>query len=501
MLIKKILNSRLALVFFMPFLLGLLSVFTFQPFNLTIINFLIIPSLFLMLTYVNKKSKNIYRKKPYLINLFSLTFDDDFRHLIPFTIIILPIFLGLFFGIGTIIVGPFLKNNFASILFFCASFAFIDYLRSKILTGFPWNLWAYSWSWSTEILQALNIFGLFSFNLLTITIFCLPLFIIIKKKFNLSIFFLLIFLFFSNYIYGSYTINKNNKELNTLNSNKKITTNIKLVSPNFDLKYNLSHSDIKELISKLIRYSEPENKETIFIWPEGVFTGYSLIDIKEYKSLFVEKFSDQHIIIFGVNTYDEQSNKNFNSLIAVNNKLEIIYQYKKKKLVPFGEFLPFENYLNKYGLKKITHGYGSFAKGDNQKNLTIDNLNILPLICYEIIFTELVQRADKKTNLIVNISEDAWFGGSIGPYQHFVKAIFRAIESNTFLARSANQGVSAFIDNKGRVLKRLEPSERGNIELNIPTINSTHKNKNDLIFFVLLITYIIIFLTLRNKLK
>ena len=132
MLIKKILNSRLALVFFMPFLLGLLSVFTFQPFNLTIINFLIIPSLFLMLTYVNKKSKNIYRKKPYLINLFligylfgvgfflsgtywisySLTFDDDFRHLIPFTIIILPIFLGLFFGIGTIIVGPFLKNNF-----------------------------------------------------------------------------------------------------------------------------------------------------------------------------------------------------------------------------------------------------------------------------------------------------------------------------------------------------------------------------------------------------
>ena len=111
----------------------------------------------------------------------------------------------------------------------------------------------------------------------------------------------------------------------------------------------------------------------------------------------------------------------------------------------------------------------------------------------------MVQRADKKTNLIVNISEDAWFGGSIGPYQHFVKAIFRAIESNTFLARSANQGVSAFIDNKGRVLKRLEPSERGNIELNIPTINSTHKNKNDLIFFVLLFTYLSIFLIFKNK--
>ena len=521
MLIKKILNSRLVLVFFMPFFLGLLTVFTFQPFNFTIINFLIIPSLFLMLTYVNKKSKNIYRKKPYLINLFligylfgigfflsgtywisySLSFDENFRHLIPFTIIILPLFLGLFFGLGSLIFGPFLKNNFTSILFFCASFAFIDYLRSKVLTGFPWNLWAYSWSWSTEILQTLNIFGLFAFNLLTITIFCSPLFIIIKKRYNLSIFFILTFLFFSNYIYGSYTINKNNKELNISISSKKVATNIKLVSPNFDLKHNLSHSDIKQLILKLIRYSEPENKETIFVWPEGVFTGYSLLDIKKYESLFKEKFLDQHTIVFGVNTYDVEKNKYFNSLIAVNNRLEVIYQYNKKKLVPFGEFLPFENYLNKFGLKKITHGYGSFAEGNNQANLTINNLNILPLICYEIIFPELVQKADKKTNLIINISEDAWFGGSIGPHQHFVKAIFRAIESNIFLARSANQGVSAFIDNKGRVLKRLEPNERGNIELNIPTINSTYKNKNDLIFFVLLFTYIIIFLTLRNKLK
>ena len=521
MLIKKILNSRLILVFFMPFFLGFLTVFTFQPFNFTIINFLIIPSLFLMLTYVNKKSKNIYRKKPYLINLFligylfgigfflsgtywisySLSFDENFRHLIPFTIIILPLFLGLFFGLGSVIFGPFLKNNFTSILFFCASFAFIDYLRSKVLTGFPWNLWAYSWSWSTEILQTLNIFGLFAFNLLTITIFCSPLFIIIKKRYNLSIFFILTFLFFSNYIYGSYTINKNNKELNISISSKKVATNIKLVSPNFDLKHNLSHADIKQLILKLIRYSEPENKETIFVWPEGVFTGYSLLDIKKYESLFKEKFLDQHTIVFGVNTYDVEKNKYFNSLIAVNNRLEVIYQYNKKKLVPFGEFLPFENYLNKFGLKKITHGYGSFAEGNNQANLTINNLNILPLICYEIIFPELVQKADKKTNLIINISEDAWFGGSIGPYQHFVKAIFRAIESNIFLARSANQGVSAFIDNKGRVLKRLEPNERGNIELNIPTINSTYKNKNDLIFFVLLFTYIIIFLTLRNKLK
>ena len=127
------------------------------------------------------------------------------------------------------------------------------------------------------------------------------------------------------------------------------------------------------------------------------------------------------------------------------------------------------------------------------------SLKILPLICYEIIFPELIQNLNHN-NLIVNISEDAWFGGSIGPHQHFSKAIFRSIENDTYLARSANQGVSAFISNKGKVIKRLEPYEAGNIELNVPLIDNNNKNKNDLIFFVLLFTYILIFFTLKNKL-
>jgi apolipoprotein N-acyltransferase len=124
----------------------------------------------------------------------------------------------------------------------------------------------------------------------------------------------------------------------------------------------------------------------------------------------------------------------------------------------------------------------------------------MPLICYEIIFTELIQKMKVNTNLIINISEDAWFGGSIGPHQHFSKAIFRAIESNSFIARSANQGISAFINNKGKVIKILKPYEKGNIELNIPLINSKNKNKNknDLIFFILLFTYMLIFFTLKK---
>ena len=149
-------------------------------------------------------------------------------------------------------------------------------------------------------------------------------------------------------------------------------------------------------------------------------------------------------------------------------------------------------------MKKITEGHGSFLKGKRNNNLVIDNLSILPLICYEIIFSELIQKSDDNTNIIVNISEDGWFGKSIGPDQHFAKSIFRAIENNTFLLRSANRGVSAIIDNKGKIIKKLNRNEPGNIEFEVPLIKS-NKIKNDLIFFILLITYLLFFLIYKKQ--
>jgi len=501
----------------MPLFLGLFSVFSFQPFNLIFINFIIFPSLFFLINYVKKKSKNIYRKKPFLKNLFfvgysfgfgffisgtywisqSLTFDQSFNFLIPFAFILLPLSLGIFYGFASLIAGLIIKNNISSILFFCVSFSSMDYLRSKIFTGFPWNIWAYSFSSYIEILQLLNPVGLFAFNLISLSIFCIPIILLLKRNLiNIVLFIFSILTLFLCHIYGSFVINN-------LKTNNISSVNIKIVSPNFDLKYNLNENEIEDLLVKLTKYSEPDkNKKTLFVWPEGVFTGFDVMTIAKNKQIIKDKFSKNHIIIFGVNTLNQKTGFYNNSLIAINNEFEIIYQYNKKKLVPFGEFLPFEKYLKKTGFKKITQGYSSFSAGNKeQKNLIFDNLNILPLICYEVIFPELVQNAKLNTNLIINISEDAWFGGSIGPHQHFAKAIFRAIESNTYVVRSANQGISAFIDNRGKVIKSLEPNETGNIELNIPFINSKFKNRNDLIFFILLFTYTIIFFTLRNKLN
>jgi apolipoprotein N-acyltransferase len=296
------------------------------------------------------------------------------------------------------------------------------------------------------------------------------------------------------YIFGSYELNKNKDYLKTIN--EKIY--VKIISPNFELKYGLNYDQIEDRLKKLIRYSDPNNnKKTLFIWPEGAFSGYSYKEILIFKDLIKKSFKNNHYIIFGANKLEEITGSYYNSFLLVNNELEIIQQYNKQKLVPFGEFLPFENLLKKFGLKKITEGTGSFKKGTTQNNIKVDQLNILPLICYEIIFPKFIQESNINTNLIINISEDGWFGDTIGPNQHYAKAVFRAVEKGTFLLRSANKGISVILNNKGMPVKKLNNNEAGNIEMEVPLIKSNN-TKNDLIFFILLITYLLIFY-IKNK--
>ena len=514
---EKYLKNRFFTLYLIPFIIGSLTILSFHPFNFTIINLIIFPLFFYLVTYINKKSKSVYRKKPLRRNLFtfgllfgfgfylsgiswivnSLTFDDNFKILIPFALILIPLFLSLFIAIPILFIGPYLNSNFSSVLLFSGILAFSDYLRAQILTGFPWNLWAYSTVWLSEIIQIVNFIGFYSYNLFLITVFTLPIIIFFRISTTKKIIYFISIIFFilSLFVFGNYEINKNKKKLIANNDN----IFIKIVSPNFDLKYGLTERQIEERFKKLIRYSNPEKgKKTVFIWPEGVFSGYSYDDIIIFKDLIKKNFSKEHIIIFGVNQLDLKSGNFYNSMLVVDNNFTIIGNYNKRKLVPFGEFLPFENFLYNFGLKKITEGHGSFLKGIKNNNILINEINFLPLICYEIIFADLIQKSDPETNLIINISEDGWFGNTIGPDQHFTKSIFRAIENNTFLLRSANKGISAIIDNKGKIIKKLNRNEAGNIELNVPLIKSK-KIKNDLIFFVLLITYLSIFIIYKKK--
>ena len=208
-MLEKFLGNRFSVLYLIPFIIGSLATLSFHPFNIVIINFLIFPIFFYLLVYINKKSKGIYRKKPFKTNFFffglsfgfgfylsgiswitnSLTFDETFKFLIPIALILIPLFLSLFVGLTTLLIGPFLQFNFLSLIIFSGGIAFSDYLRSKILTGFPWNLWAYSTTWFNEILQILNLIGLFPYNLLVITIFTVPAIFFFKIKTVKKIFF------------------------------------------------------------------------------------------------------------------------------------------------------------------------------------------------------------------------------------------------------------------------------------------------------------------------
>ena len=153
--------------------------------------------------------------------------------------------------------------------------------------------------------------------------------------------------FFANYLYGNYLLNNNDKQSQSyINENKFI--NIKIISPNFELKYNLSEKETLDRVKKLIRYSNIEkNKKTLFIWPEGALSGKYFFEIEKYKGLVKENFSKNHLIVLGINTLDKKNDKFYNSMVVVDNNLDKKFQYNKIKLVPFGEFLPFKTYLEK----------------------------------------------------------------------------------------------------------------------------------------------------------
>ncbi len=515
-------NNKFFIIFFVPFLLGGITVLSFSPYNLTFINFFSFSTLLFIILHIKEKTQSKYRKKKneryffylgcsfgfgfFLLGNYwiaiSLTHEEIFKDFIPYALILIPLFLSLFFGIAILIVGRFAEQKIFFIMLFSMVFSIFEFLRGSLLTGFPWNLISYTWSWSIESLQVLSLIGTYSLSLISITFFCIPFILIKKKIIGKNFLYILPFfiIFIINYLYG---INK------LSNSDYKYEENfiIKIVSPNFSI-YDYNTKNEETQIKRLIKISDPQkDQKTLFIWPEGVFHQSYLKDIKNYKKIFKEKFSENHLIILGINNffkYSEIEKKYFNSLVVLNSNLESLSLYNKVNLVPFGEFLPFENFLTKIGMKKITQGYSSFSPGETRSIINLsdkfNNKLIFPLICYEIIYSGKIKKNSQKPDLLINISEDAWFGRSIGPHQHFTKALYRAIEEGIFIARSANMGISAFIDPSGRVLKSLNTGESGNISLNFPyfyesTLFSNYGNK---IFFLVIFLYMFLILIFKK---
>jgi len=497
------------LIYIIPFIIGLITSYSLPPYNFFFINFITFPLLFFYLLSSQQKGKWVSFKIGWLFgfgyfisNLYwisnSLTFEEIFKPLIPFSLIIIPLFLGLFYGLITFFCYFFnIKKNFSSILIFSFFFSLIEYLRSFIFGGFPWNLIAYSFTDYIQLIQILSFTGTYAFNLLCITLFLIPsiIFFNYKKKKKILFLFFSILLLFINFFYGNSVIKKY-EEANKTNLNFVI----KIISPKVDIKRFFQNEAPEKTILELIKLSEPDHSEnTLFIFPEGVLSNIYLQDLKNFSYIFSENFSDQHKLILGISSYE--NSKIFNSLVVLDKNVNILAKYDKNKLVPFGEYLPYENLLSNFGLKKITQGYQSFSSDNERKVINLNNINFIPLICYEIIYSGNINKNNEDFDFIINISEDGWFGDSVGPHQHFSHSIFRSIEEGKNLIRSANNGISAYIDANGKIINKLESTERGFIE--IKKINKAKKTffnaYGNKIFFYFLIFYISLIFFLRKK--
>ena len=490
------------------FVLGCLTSLSLPPLNFFLLNFITLSFFFIFL--FKKLDQQLPKKYFFYYGWFfgfgyfltslywitiSLTFDKNFSFLIPISLILIPSFLALFYGLISFIFYLFKPKNILSAFFLLSLlFGIIEFIRGTILTGFPWNLIVYSFSESLDFISVISYIGTYSLNLITISFFILPgLFFLRNTKKDIVVCFLflllpIIFVGFGNFQKKSFL-------------NYKIKENpytIRVIGSNIDLERFYNNTNPEDIINELISISSPEkNRNILFIWPEGIIPYTYQDELELYNDLIKQHFDEHHLIVLGLISREIKDTEfNFyNSISVFDNNLKLISEYKKINLVPFGEFLPLEKILNKIGLKTITKNIGSFTKGKERKIIEIkkkdQSFKFLPLICYEIIYSGNLSK-NFEFDFILNISEDGWFGKSIGPKQHFAHSIFRSIEHGKYLVRASNNGKAAIINPLGQIVKKIDYGKTGYIDfINRrdfkKTIFSTYGNK---IFVILILLYI-----------
>ena len=463
-------------IFTINFILGLFLALSFEPFNLPFLPLIVIGIYFLLNDYSFKISHNHYKDffyngmffgygffllSMYWVSNSILEFDSKLFYIAPIIFIFFPLFLSIFFGVMQTVNAFFWSESNSKIFYFSSVWVIFEFLRSTIFTGLPWNLLGYSWSWSLSYSQTVSILGIYGLGLLTV--FCsVCIFTFINNSKNKFYLLVAILILSSLYLYGFFRINSN-QLVNTENE-------LRIIHTYFDQKEKWTKKSIDQIKSM-------GSIDIITIFPE---TSLGL------DSNFPENWIAGYI--------RKEGSKFYNSVGYHG------YTYDKKILVPFGEYFPLSKYINRLFNNNFFFK-NDLSKGDNYQSFSN---KIIPLICYEIIFPSFVRKnITTNTNLLVNISNDGWFGNFSGPRQHFVHAQFRSIELGIPIVRSSNKGISGLISPIGAVINSTESNKTTYLEVKIPKkLNSTiYRKYGNLFTYFLIVLFFIIGYAIQSKQK
>jgi len=391
--------------------------------------------------------------------------------LAPFAVILLASILSFFPALTTFLTWRIIQRlntpREGAIIIFALLWALMEWVRSFLFSGFPWNLIGTVWANSDEMMQFASVGGVYGLGFVTIIFFSLPILLVGKPitiRGNSLLFFG--FLGFLIFWFGGVFRLLDAKDLVVKG------VNFRLVQANIpqNLKWNphLKFSHIERQIKLSSLPSKINKPPSYIIWPETAVT-YDLANEKLLRLKISKLLPKDVTLITGAprsSVSSEGKPLYWNSLHALASNGTIIATYDKAHLVPFGEYIPFQSII---GLSKLTEGRVDFSPGRQGQLWKLPNLPIVaPLICYEAIFPNEVAMLGLEPGWFLNITNDAWFGLSAGPYQHLAAVRFRAVEMGVPLIRVANTGISAVIDSYGRIRNKLALGTSGIIDFELP---------------------------------
>lgn len=361
------------------------------------------------------------------------------------------------------------------VIAFAAAWTAAEWLRGVALSGFPWNLTGTAWTFSDSMMQIASVVGTYGLGLLTVAAAAMPAVLgdppepghAANARVRWGAAAAAAAGLAAVWAFGA-------ARLADAGSAMQPGVRLRIVQPDIAQK-DKWRSDMRQAnLNRLIRLSDRPGRDTItdVIWPEAA-APYPLSIRPGARLQAAEAAPPGGLLFTGAPRVALRAGggvKIWNSLYVLDGSGDTLAVYDKHHLVPFGEYVPLRETLRPLGIDKLTPGGLDFSAGPGPRTLLLPGLPpVSPLICYEVIFPGgVVAPGAPRPAWLLNITNDAWFGRSSGPHQHFEAARLRAVEEGLPLVRSANTGISAVIDPYGRVLHRLGLEREGIIDSALP---------------------------------